>query len=67
LERIPLAGIARTPLVSERWLQDYANQKYEAVEKKIVVTSKPKGKLRVQCDFIKSFVFSKQILDLACH
>lgn len=60
LERIPLAGIARSTGVSERWLQDYANQKYEAVPKKIVVTSKPKGKLRIQCDFIKSFVFSKK-------
>ncbi len=38
----------------------FTNQKYEAALRKIVVTSKPKGKLRIQCDFIKSFVFSKK-------
>ena len=35
LERVPLAGIARVTGVSETWLQNYVNQKYEAVPRKI--------------------------------
>ena len=29
LEKIPKAGIARTINISERWLQDYVNKKYD--------------------------------------
>jgi transposase-like protein len=35
LERISLAGIARVTDVSEAWLQNYVNQKYESVPQKI--------------------------------
>lgn len=59
LERISLAGIVRATGVSKRWLQDYVNQKYDAVLRKIEVTDKPKGKIRIQCDEMWSFVFSK--------
>ncbi len=31
LEKIPLAGIARVLKISEPWLQNYVNGKYEAV------------------------------------
>ena len=37
LERIPLAGIARVVEVSERWLQNYVNQKYQAVPQHVEV------------------------------
>jgi insertion element IS1 protein InsB len=50
LEKIPLAGIARSAKVSERWLQGYVNDKYEAVPREIVVTEKPKGALTMECD-----------------
>jgi hypothetical protein len=48
LEKIPLAGIARAVEVSERWLQDYVNEKYDAVKKEIDVTPKKKGKITIQ-------------------
>lgn len=59
LEKIPLAGIARVVGVSERWLQNYVNQKYDAIPKEIDVTNKEKGRLTVQCDEMWSFVLSK--------
>ena len=34
-ERISLAGIARVTGVSERWLQNYVNEKYENIPKKV--------------------------------
>jgi len=37
LERIPLAGIARVVGVSERWLQNYVNQKYKTVSQHLEV------------------------------
>ena len=37
LERISIAGISRVTGVSEVWLQQYINKKYEAVSKKIEV------------------------------
>ena len=40
LEKIPLAGIARVCDVSESWLQDYVNQKYAAVPKRVEVSLK---------------------------
>ena len=43
LEKIPLAGIARVCDVSVPWLQQYVNQKYEAVPKQVEVSSKKKA------------------------
>ena len=45
LEKIPLAGIAGSKSV-RRWLQTYANAKYEAVPQKAVVTPKKKAVLQ---------------------
>ena len=42
LERISLAGIARSVGVSESWLQNYVNNKYAEVPREIVV-KKTKG------------------------
>lgn len=59
LEKIPLAGIVRVAGVSERWLQDYVNEKYGNVPKQVVVKDKPKGRLTIQCDEMWSFVGNK--------
>ena len=40
LEKIPLAGIARVCDVSESWLQEYVNRRYEAVPQTVTVSSK---------------------------
>jgi len=40
LEKIPLAGIARVVDVSEYWLQNYVNDKYDSVPKVVYVTPK---------------------------
>ena len=40
LEKIPLAGIARVCDVSETWLQDYVNRKYEAIPQQLNVSPK---------------------------
>jgi transposase-like protein len=40
LEKIPLAGIARVAKVSEPWLQNYVNDKYETVPKQVKITAK---------------------------
>ncbi len=40
LEKIPLAGIARVCDVSETWLQDYVNRKYESMPRQVNVSSK---------------------------
>jgi insertion element IS1 protein InsB len=37
LEKLPLAGIARAVQVSETWLQEYVNAKYQQVEKRVNV------------------------------
>ena len=50
LEKIPLAGIARVCEVSETWLQDYVNRKYEAIPQQVNVSAKKKGRLTIQCD-----------------
>ena len=42
LERIPLAGIVRVTGVSEAWLQNYVNRKYESVSEKIEAPLKKK-------------------------
>jgi IS1 family transposase/transposase-like protein len=59
LEKIPLAGIVRVTGVSERWLQNYVNEKYKNVPKQLVVRDKPKGRLTIQCDEMWSFVGNK--------
>ncbi len=59
LEKIPLAGIARVCDVSETWLQDYVNRKYEAIPRQVNVSAKNKGKLTIQCDEMWSFVSNK--------
>ena len=56
LEKIPLAGIARVCDVSETWLQDYVNRKYEAIPRQVNVSAKKKGRLTIQCDEMWSFV-----------
>lgn len=43
LERISLAGIARTTKVSPRWLQDYVNKKYAAVPRSLSVSEQKGG------------------------
>jgi transposase-like protein len=43
LERISLAGIARAAQVSETWLQQYVNEKYAEVRRKVQVTPKKRG------------------------
>lgn len=60
LEKIPLAGIARVMQVSERWLQNYVNEKYKNVPKKVEVTVKQPGRLTIECDEMWSFVVSKE-------
>ena len=60
LERIPLAGIARVVGVSKRWLQTYVNNKYESLEKQVVVEEKEKGPMTIQCDEMWSFVDSEK-------
>jgi insertion element IS1 protein InsB len=42
LEKLPLAGIARVCDVSDTWLQDYVNHKYESVPRQVNVSSKKK-------------------------
>ena len=49
LEKIPLAGMARVCDVSETWLQDYVNRKYEAIPRQVNVSAKKKGRLTIQC------------------
>ena len=43
LETIPLAGIARVTEVSEVWLQQYVNVKYDQVERQVKVSAQKKG------------------------
>ena len=59
LEKISLAGIARVCEVSETWLQDYVNRKYEAIPQQVNVSAKKKGRLTMQCDEMWSFVGNK--------
>ncbi len=42
LEKIPLAGIARSLQVSESWLQQYVNDYYATVPQQVQVQPKPK-------------------------
>ena len=43
LEKLPLAGIVRVTGVSETWLQNYVNQKYEQVPRQAHLRSKKKS------------------------
>ena len=60
LERISLRGIARVTRVSWSWLQNYLNQKLACIPRKICLSSKPRGKLIIECDEMWSFVDSKK-------
>ena len=43
LERISLAGIARSTGVSPRWLQDYVNKKYENQPRSVRISGQKRG------------------------
>ena len=60
LEKISLAGIARTTDVSQKWLQDYVNNKYSSIERIVKVKPKKKVRLNVECDELWSFVDCRQ-------
>ncbi|MEL6138489.1 MAG: IS1 family transposase [Cyanobacteria bacterium J06628_6] len=59
LEKIPLAGIARVAEVSESWLQEYVNKKYEGAPRQVKVSKQKKGWLTIECDEMWSFVGNK--------
>ncbi len=68
LEKIPLAGIARSARVSMTWLQEYVNNKYAQVPQQVNVSAKKRGKLTLECDEAWSFVgrkSNKQCIGLA--
>lgn len=58
LEKIPIAGISRVTGISEPWLQEYINNKYDNIDRKVDVV-KEKGPLTIQCDEMWSFVGNK--------
>ena len=60
LERIAKKRIARIAKVSQTWLQDYVNKKYAETPRKIKVSGKPKGKCKIECDEMWSFVGNKE-------
>jgi insertion element IS1 protein InsB len=43
LEKISLAGIARAVQVSERWLQNYVNERYDKTPRQVQVSTKKNG------------------------
>ena len=43
LEKIPLAGISRALEISEPWLQNSVNQKYESTPRQVKIQAKKKG------------------------
>ena len=59
LERLSMAGIARVTGVSESWLQDYVNNKFQTVPRQIDIDKK-KGQLTIECDEMWSFVLNKK-------
>jgi len=59
LEKIPLAGIARAAGVSEKMAQSYVNNKYDEIERNVIIEKKEKGRLTIECDEIWSFVGNK--------
>jgi insertion element IS1 protein InsB len=60
LEKISLAGIARVVGVSERWLQNYVNDKYKTISKDVKVSVKTRLRLIIECDELWSFVGNKK-------
>ena len=60
LEKIPLAGIARSTGVSIRWLQNYVNKTYAEIPQEIQVMKKTKGSLILQLDEMCFFVKNKR-------
>jgi len=42
LEKISFAGIARSTGISQKWLQDYVNNKYASIERTVKVKLKKK-------------------------
>ncbi|MEG4444922.1 IS1 family transposase [Microcoleus sp. AT9_B5] len=59
LEKISLAGMARSVGVSPCWLQKYVNNKYAQTPRQVKVSPKTKGKLAIECDELWSFVEKK--------
>ncbi|CAN2040633.1 hypothetical protein GMMP15_1930002 [Candidatus Magnetomoraceae bacterium gMMP-15] len=61
LERISLAGIAKFVEVSERWLQNYVNKKYDSTPKKVDIKKKLKGRLTAAffCRSVYRFVIAE--------
>lgn len=59
LEKLSLAGIARALQISELWLQQYVNAKYQQVKQEVQVRPKLKCHLTVQMDELWSFVNDK--------
>ncbi|CAK0744183.1 insertion element IS1 protein InsB [Gammaproteobacteria bacterium] len=55
LKKIPIAGIARVTGV-----QEYVNQKYKEVPRRINVAKKSKERITIQCDEMWSFVGKKK-------
>ena len=60
LERISMEGIVRVTGVSDTWLQNFVNAKFKAVSRQIEVTTKPKGRLTIECDEEWSYVGNKE-------
>jgi len=48
VEKLPLAGIVRVTGVSQSWLQDYSNKKYEEIPKEVNVKDKPKCRQTIE-------------------
>lgn len=59
LEKIPIAGIARSLQLSERWLQQYVNAYYQSIVPQVEVQPKAPQRLSVQIDELWSFVDDK--------
>ena len=60
LEKISLAGIARSTGVSQKWLQDYVNNKYSSIERIVKVKPQKQVRLNVECDELWSLVDSQE-------
>ena len=59
LEKISLAGVARSLQLSESWLQQYVNAYDTTVPQQVQVPAKPQRRLMVQMDELWSFVDDK--------
>lgn len=60
MERISLREIARVTQVRWSWLQNYVNHNFACISKKIILSSKSRGKLIIECDEMWSFVDNKK-------